>query len=274
MKPEFCVEFLWRSYPTFPLEVMSLSFLSRFRMPRAFALRNVRPLTPLSFRSHSSESEGRTAQNDYDYEDDALKADLLTLALEHVNTKGWNHSAIRAGAEALNMSEEVGNIFTEYDLVRFFLQKNNDELESYLSGNKANLKEAMEWKFGRIIPYAPKLNEALAIATQPENITGSIRMLQKLADIMAHYALQDTATDLSWYTKRAGIASIYVATELHLVQDKSKDYQDTWKFLERRVKDFGDFQRGSLLPIANSVPELFSVGLTTALNMIGRNRSR
>jgi ubiquinone biosynthesis protein COQ9 len=199
---------------------------------------------------------------------------LLTLALDHVNTKGWNRSAIRAGAEDLNMSEEVGSIFTEYDLVKFFLQKNNDDLETYLKENKVSLKEALEFKVGRVIPYAPKLNEALAFATQPENLPESIRMLQNFGDIVAHYALQDTSTDLSWYAKRVGVASIYVATELHLLQDQSENYQDTWKFLERRVKDFGELQQGSLLPFANALPEVLSVGFTTALNILGRNKRR
>jgi len=35
------------------------------------------------------------------------------------------------------------------------------------------------------------------------------------------------------------LATVYKSTELCLIQDKSEDYQKTWKFLGRRLEDLG-----------------------------------
>lgn len=34
-----------------------------------------------------------------------------------------------------------------------------------------------------------------------------------------------------------GVATIYKMTEIHMLQDKSIDRQDTWEFLRRRIED-------------------------------------
>lgn len=41
----------------------------------------------------------------------------------------------------------------------------------------------------------------------------------------------------NWYTRRVGLASIYKATELYMLQDNSQDFEKTWKFLGRRVEE-------------------------------------
>lgn len=33
------------------------------------------------------------------------------------------------------------------------------------------------------------------------------------------------------------MATIYKMTELYMLQDKSKDHEDTWEFLHRRIED-------------------------------------
>ena len=42
---------------------------------------------------------------------------------------------------------------------------------------------------------------------------------------------------INWYTKRGIAGSIYVATEVYMLTDKSPDFKDTWDFLERRMAD-------------------------------------
>jgi len=45
----------------------------------------------------------------------------------------------------------------------------------------------------------------------------------------------DKAVDFSWYTKRAIVSKIYVATELYMLQDDSSEHEATWEFLDRRI---------------------------------------
>lgn len=44
-------------------------------------------------------------------------------------------------------------------------------------------------------------------------------------------------SQFGWYTRRIGVATIYKMTEIFMLQDKSKDHQETWEFLRRRIDD-------------------------------------
>ena len=45
----------------------------------------------------------------------------------------------------------------------------------------------------------------------------------------------------NYYTKRASLAAVYKATELHMIQDSSEDFQETWHFLDRRLSNLAEF---------------------------------
>ena len=51
----------------------------------------------------------------------------------------------------------------------------------------------------------------------------------------------DKSTDFNWYTKRSLLTKVYVMTELHMVQDKSEDFADTWEFMDRRLDEVATF---------------------------------
>ena len=75
------------------------------------------------------------------------------------------------------------------------------------------------------------------------------------------YWAGDRSTDLTWYTKRASLAGIYTSAgltkpcgditrvtltfllELHMVQDTSNDFKETWGFLDRRMDDIATFAK-------------------------------
>ena len=61
-----------------------------------------------------------------------------------------------------------------------------------------------------------------------------MRSINAISDETWHMA-GDRAVDMSWYTKRALVNKIYVATELYLLQDKSENNEQTWQFLDRRI---------------------------------------
>lgn len=45
----------------------------------------------------------------------------------------------------------------------------------------------------------------------------------------------------NYYTKRVTLGLVYGSTELFMVQDKSEDFEKTWKFLDRRLENLGQF---------------------------------
>jgi len=204
-------------------------------------------------------------------DEEVINSEILSTALKYVNTKGWTMEAIRAGAEEVYSAGEISEIFVEYDLVDYFIRSCNRELETHLANSPLNLQQALEYRLSMVTPYAKRFNEALSQATHPNNIPNSVSLLLRLADSIAHHSLKDVSTDLTWYSKRLGIASIYAASELCLVQDKSPNYTNTFDFMKRRVSDFEQFRMSSS-PIP--LPDILSAGFTTVLNILGRNAAR
>jgi len=78
--------------------------------------------------------------------------------------------------------------------------------------------------------------EALGLMSFAENIPQSLRELSLLSDEMWFLA-GDTSVDSSWYTKRASLAGIYAAAEVYQTTDRSTEFRDTERFLDRRLEE-------------------------------------
>ncbi|KAB1273336.1 Ubiquinone biosynthesis protein COQ9; mitochondrial [Camelus dromedarius] len=98
------------------------------------------------------------------------------------------------------------------------------------------LRDAVETRLRMLIPYIEHWPRALSVLMLPHNIPSSLSLLTSMVDDMWHYA-GDQSTDFNWYTRRAVLAGIYNTTELVMMQDSSPDFEETWRFLENRIKD-------------------------------------
>lgn len=80
----------------------------------------------------------------------------------------------------------------------------------------------------------------------------------------------------NWYTRRIGLASIFKATELFMLQDTSEDHQKTWQFLEHRITDATKVQDlisqsgGMTQHLQDAGKSIFD----TARNILGLNFNR
>jgi len=77
----------------------------------------------------------------------------------------------------------------------------------------------------------------MALLGSPQNIPTSFTNLSELIDEI-WFQCGDQTNDYSWYTKRALLTGVYISTELFMLTDRSKDYKETWEFLDRRLADF------------------------------------
>jgi ubiquinone biosynthesis protein COQ9 len=80
------------------------------------------------------------------------------------------------------------------------------------------------------------VRRALTILSLPQNAPRAMRLLYETVDGI-WYAAGDSATDFSFYTKRATLAGIYAATVLYWLEDHSPGFADTHAFLDRRLAD-------------------------------------
>lgn len=77
---------------------------------------------------------------------------------------------------------------------------------------------------------------ALSFLARPRHAALGMRCVYRTVDEM-WFAAGDTATDFSFYTKRATLAGVYSSTLLAWLDDASEGYAETWAFLDRRIDD-------------------------------------
>ena len=87
-----------------------------------------------------------------------------------------------------------------------------------------------------IVPYLEHghwLN-AMALSALPQNAESTSRLALETID-QIWYVAGDRSMDYKWYTRRAGLVPGYCATELYLLSDESKNYNESWEFLDWHV---------------------------------------
>ncbi|KAL6585704.1 hypothetical protein OROMI_002348 [Orobanche minor] len=165
---------------------------------------------------------------------------------------GWSDGAMIAGAREVGVSPSIVGSFPrkEAALVEFFMDDCLQRLIDVID-KKEDLKKVIPSqqvaKLVRIrlemqAPYIPKWPQALSIQVQPLNIPTSLKQRAMLVDEIWH-AAGDVATDLDWYVKRTILGGIYSVTELYMLTDTSPDFQNTWAFLDGRIKDAFDLKK-------------------------------
>ncbi|XP_075238979.1 ubiquinone biosynthesis protein COQ9, mitochondrial-like [Convolutriloba macropyga] len=216
---------------------------------------------------------------------------LLTEALQFVPEHGWTARSLAEAAKALNVSPAFMNSFDAFEdaaLILFFLDLKMVDLEKFLF----NLREEHIREYGRVkinqfvfqsckemlsyvIPYLDHWPSALTILAEPSNAMRTFKHHVELVDLIWHYA-GDTSLDYNWYSKRILLSGVINSTQLHLIQDKSENYEDTWTFLDNRLKDVASIGMG-INNFRKSLQELGSltdVAFETGRNMTGVPCSR
>eukprot|EP00894_Picocystis_sp_ML_P002952 jgi/Pico_ML_1/53469/g4006.t1 len=132
----------------------------------------------------------------------------------------------------------------DLELIEYFLDKCNRQLVQDLNAMEEELKEmrireiktAVKIRLEMLQPYVNVWPQALAILAQPRNVPGAVSKMAKMVDDIWIVA-GDTSEDYNWYTKRGLLAGLYSSTELYMLTDTSPHFEDTWKFLDRRIED-------------------------------------
>jgi ubiquinone biosynthesis protein COQ9 len=83
-------------------------------------------------------------------------------------------------------------------------------------------------------PHKEAIRRAVAVLSLPRNATVAARCTARTVDAIWH-AAGDAAADFSWYTKRAILTGVYVATLLYWLRDTSEEDEATLAFLDRRL---------------------------------------
>lgn len=168
---------------------------------------------------------------------------LLHAALTHVPFEGMNDRALMAGARDLGMSHELARVHFPQGgagLAAAYHRQGDAALARLLAASPSmgrirdRIADAI-WQ--RLTLSDPELVRAGAtVMALPQNAALGARLVWETADTI-WTALGDTSEDVSWWTKRATLASVWGAVVLYWLGDHSDGRADTRAFIDRRIED-------------------------------------
>ena len=171
---------------------------------------------------------------------------LIEAMLPDVPFDGWSRAALRAAArrtgiptaEALALFPDGPAEFAAC-FSRWADRHMLDRLER-LPLDRLRVAErialAVNNRLEIVEPWREAVRRALGVLALPQHTPLALRLLYETVDGI-WYAAGDSATDFSFYTKRATLAGIYAATLLYWLEDRAEGFADTRAFLERRLAD-------------------------------------
>jgi ubiquinone biosynthesis protein COQ9 len=175
---------------------------------------------------------------------------LVEAMLPDVPFDGWSHAALRAASRRIGMpTAEALALFPDgpvefaASFSRWADRRMLDRLES-LPLDQLKVSErvalAVNIRLEIVEPWREAVRRAMTILALPQNAPLAMRLVYETVDGI-WYAAGDSATDFSFYTKRAILAGIYAATVLYWLDDKSPGFADTRAFLDRCLADVARF---------------------------------
>lgn len=195
-----------------------------------------------------------------------LRRRILDAAMPHVAFDGWSMKSLEAGAEDIGLEKAAA--------ARAFPGGPVDAVVQH----SANADVAMRTAFAALDPPPARTRDKISalirlrlegaapereavrlgagLLARPQNAAAGLRALSRTADAIWRSA-GDRSADFNWYTKRALVSAVYMATVAYWLNDRSDGFEETWGFLDRRiatalklpvsVKQFGD-RFGKALP--------------------------
>lgn len=176
------------------------------------------------------------------------KTKVLLASLKFVPQHGWTTTSLAEGAKSVGLPSAAHGLFPNggIDLIHGFYSHCNQDLVNHLKSEKeivqknmtSFIRDAVKYRLRLNTPYIDSWPNAMAKMALPQNAPASLKLLAELCDDI-WYEAGDRSTDMNWYTKRGLLAAVYKSSEFYMIQDKSEDFTETWKFLDRRLKDLG-----------------------------------
>lgn len=199
-------------------------------------------------RSRQNHSQSSSDPPNEKYEED-IRNKILAASLPYVLELGWSKECLSRGAEQVGYPGIAHGMFTKGagDLVHYFNTSSNSKLVEILKERQKELEHqhvtpgkfvefAIQERLKILVPYVNRWPQAIAIMSLPPNVPNALAALLAMVDDICYYA-GDRSVDFNWYIRRLGVAGVYKATELYLIQDKSPEQRDSWEFLKRRMEE-------------------------------------
>ena len=175
-----------------------------------------------------------------------LRDRIVQAALAHAAFDGWTLKALAAGAAEAGLTpdaaarafpngvaqaaEHLSDWADRLMLARLALQDVDSMRmrDRIAAGVRARIEVLAANREGA--------RRVLGFTALPAHAGLASRCVYRTVDAI-WYAAGDKSADFSFYTKRGLLAAVYGSTVLYWLSDTSKDFADTWAFLDRRIAD-------------------------------------
>src|SRR5215471_21669660 len=171
---------------------------------------------------------------------------LIEAMLPDVAFDGWSRAALRAAARRIGVPPGEALVLFPggpSDFVACFSHWADGRMLERLAALPLEplrvperIALAVNIRLEIVEPWREAVRRALAVLALPQYAPLALRLLYDTVDGI-WYAAGDTATDFSFYTKRATLAGVYSATLMYWLEDRSDDFADTRSFIDRRLAD-------------------------------------
>ena len=173
-----------------------------------------------------------------------LKIKILKSALKNVPFEGWS-------ADLLEKATQTCGVETSYawrlfpngsrDAINLWSQLLDKKMLEILPvPDTLKVRErvilGVKTRISLLIPYREAARETTRYLRKPSHIPDAVRLLYQTVNTIWYYA-GDTSTDYNFYTKRALLSWVYSTTFLYWLKDDSEEFEKTWDFLDKRVKE-------------------------------------
>jgi ubiquinone biosynthesis protein COQ9 len=183
---------------------------------------------------------------------DEIREALAPRLAAHAAFDGWTDAAVAAAAHELGVDADIAWLALKggpMALIDAWIGAVDAEMARRLPPEKMNAMKIREritalvaTRLEIAAPDKEGQRRALSIMAMPQNLVSAARIGWRSADRMWRLA-GDIATDFNYYTKRATLSAVYVATLAAFVNDESDDFADTRAFLDRRIDNVMQFEK-------------------------------
>ena len=184
---------------------------------------------------------------------ETLKAEILQAALADLAFEGFTDTVVeKAGQSGGIESSEVALAFPRggIDLAIYFVRDGVAQMEAKLATLdiesmkiRERIKTAVQTTLEVDTDYKEIARRAFNMLALPGITKDASLCLAHTVDVMWR-STGDKSTDFNFYTKRATLAAVYSATRLFWLNDDSADAQDSWAFLDRRIDNVMQIEKG------------------------------
>ena len=199
---------------------------------------------------------------------DELRGPLLQAALPHVPFDGWTDKAMASAAEDLDVNPGLAHLAFPGgpgDMIELLAGEQDQKMVAACTeGTLAPLKirEKITLLVRSRIEAEQEIREATRRAATflalPINSALGLKILYHTVDLMWK-TIHDPSTDFNFYTKRMTLSAVYSTTLLYWLNDESAEYAETWAFLDRRIENVMQFEKGKaqMRKLTAKMPDLW-----------------